>query len=78
MLMAEVKDVIRNHRIKKGITQDELGNIIGLAIATCQRVSEWERGVRVPSCKYILRIIAALDIPLDEFDDYTQIKKPGD
>lgn len=52
---------IKKYRIKKGITQEELGRLVGV---TTQAVSKWERG-GVPDASLIPSIADTLDVTTD-------------
>lgn len=52
---------IKEFRTKKGITQEELGNLVGV---TTQAVSKWERG-GTPDAEILPQIAAALGVSID-------------
>ena len=56
-----IGEQIKKFRLKKGITQEELGNIVGV---TTQAVSKWERG-GVPDAEIIPNIADALGVTTD-------------
>lgn len=68
--MPTISQVIRKYRIESGMAQAVLGKKIGVNVAPQKRVSEWENGVRTPTAEYLLKIMAALHIPPEAFDEY--------
>lgn len=60
--MAEFKDRLRELRIEKGLTQQELGDAIGLHGMS---ISGYERGVKKPSFKALDDLADALDASFD-------------
>lgn len=56
-------EFIANLRKEKGMTQQELGNLIGVGDKT---VSKWERGINVPDVIMIKKIASVFDIEIDE------------
>lgn len=52
---------IKKYRAKKGITQEQLGNILGV---TTQAVSKWERG-GTPDAELLPGLATALDVSID-------------
>ncbi len=56
-----IGDKIKQFRIKKGITQEELGRLVGV---TTQAVSKWERG-GVPDAELLPNIADALNVNVD-------------
>lgn len=54
----EMGKIIREHRIKKGLTMKELGDIVGV---TEQAISQYELEKRKPDIKILLRIFGAID-----------------
>ena len=60
--MAEFKDRLRELRIEKGLTQQELGDAIGLHGMS---ISGYERGVKKPSFKALDDLAEALNVSLD-------------
>lgn len=55
--------VIKDARIKKGYTQAELGDILGV---TNKAVSRWEKGASFPDVGVIENLANALDISIEE------------
>jgi transcriptional regulator with XRE-family HTH domain len=60
-LMSAVGELVRGRRKERGWTQTQLGERIGVDQSS---VSEWERGVSLPSD--LKRVAAALEIPIEE------------
>lgn len=52
---------IKEFRTKKGITQEELGQLVGV---TTQAVSKWERG-GTPDAEILPNIARVLDVSID-------------
>lgn len=57
-----IGEKIKNARIKSGMTQAELANILGIPY---QSISQWERGLRNPKYDTLQKIATALDTPID-------------
>ena len=53
---------IREARISKGLTQEELAEKAEIGV---MYMGEIERGVKMPSLKVFIRLIEALDVPAD-------------
>ena len=60
-------ELIRNARIKKGYTQVELGDLIGV---TNKAISRWEKGESFPDISVIEELSAC---PLNEYHPHTSI-----
>lgn len=60
-------DVIRSARKRAGLSQQRLGEIIGLPSRQAKIVSRWECGEYHPTADYLLRIMAALDLTPSDF-----------
>ena len=56
---------IKEFRVKRGITQEELGNLVGV---TTQAVSKWERG-GTPDAELLPNIARALSVSIDALFD---------
>ena len=56
-----IGEQIKKYRTQKGLTQEELGNMVGV---TTQAVSKWERG-GVPDAEIVPLIADALDVSTD-------------
>ena len=61
---------IKEYRVKRGITQEELGNLVGV---TTQAVSKWERG-GTPDAELLPNIARALRVSIDALFDMEQEK----
>lgn len=61
---------IKEFRMKRGITQEELGNLVGV---TTQAVSKWERG-GTPDAELLPNIARALRVSIDALFDMEQEK----
>lgn len=61
---------IKEVRMKRGITQEELGNLVGV---TTQAVSKWERG-GTPDAELLPNIARALRVSIDALFDMEQEK----
>lgn len=59
--MCEIGKQIKKYRTTKGITQEQLGNLVGV---TCQAVSKWERG-GVPDAELLPSQSRALAVSID-------------
>ena len=70
-----IGETIRTYRNKAELTQEQLGKSIGLLSAYRQRISDWEVGTRTPSADYLLKLMAALNIPPSAFDEYKGAQK---
>ena len=69
---------IREYRIEKGLTQNELASKIGVI---GHNVGDWERGKCEPSLDMLVKLSDALDISIDcllgKNDDFARIAIPG-
>ena len=63
MDMKGIGQMIRLARIKKGMTQADLAETIGVSQGA---VGQWENGMTIPRPKHIVRLSSLLDIPVDE------------
>jgi putative transcriptional regulator len=63
---------LRNYRRKKGFTQAELAEEVGV---TANYISLIEKGKKFPSVKTINKIVHTLDIPADSFLEYNLRKE---
>ena len=50
-------------RKKKGLTQDELGNMLGIS---GKSVSKWERGLNMPDISLIYKLSEVFDVDLNQ------------
>ncbi len=55
---------VRKHRIEKGMTQQELGEIIGI---TAKSIGFIERGENFPTQVNMFKLAEVLDMSMDEF-----------
>jgi transcriptional regulator with XRE-family HTH domain len=53
---------LRDYRVRSRISQDDLGDIVGVSQ---NQVSRWERGVNIPDIRQAASIAAKLGLPLD-------------
>ena len=60
----EIGELIKNTRVRKGMTQAELAERLGV---TPQAISQYERGVKKPKYETIKKIAMALDASLSDF-----------
>ena len=61
--LEKIDAIIRNHRIAKGLTQEELGNKV---FVSKQAVSKWETGKTLPNIEMVCKLCKILDINKDE------------
>lgn len=61
--MEKIGTIIHNHRIAKGLTQEELGNKV---FVSKQAVSKWETGKTLPNIEMVRKLCEILDINKDE------------
>lgn len=61
--MEKIGSIIRNHRIAKGLTQEELGSKV---FVTKQAVSKWETGKTLPDIEMMRKLCDILEINNDE------------
>lgn len=64
-----LKDHLKEIRIKKGISQEELGERSNLSLRTIQRL---EKGEGNPREDTLILLAKALDLPIDYFTNYNQ------
>ena len=64
-----IGDQIKKYRLKKEITQEKMGNMIGV---TTQAVSKWERGGS-PDAELLPKIADALGITINMLYEHEQI-----
>lgn len=69
-IMPEIGEVIKAYRQKAGLSQQRLGEDIGLVASQRHRVSDWESARKTPAAKYLLKIMSVLRIPPEAFDEY--------
>lgn len=63
MELKGIGQMIRNARIRKGMTQAGLAETIGVSQGA---VGQWEQGMTIPRPKHIVRLSTLLDIPVEE------------
>lgn len=59
----KVGHFIAKLRKKKGLTQDELGNMLGIS---GKSVSKWERGLNMPDISLIYKLSEVFDVDLNQ------------
>lgn len=64
---SNLAETIRLLRKSKGLTQSELGNVLGYSART---VSDWENGATEPNISAIRALVAYFEISFDEFFGY--------
>lgn len=62
-MLEKIGAIIRNHRIAKGLTQEELGSKV---FVSKQAVSKWETGKTLPDIEMVRELCQILDIDKDE------------
>lgn len=60
---------IKEYREKRGLTQEELGNTLGVGRAA---VAQWERGMNAPKLKTLLKLADVFNCSIE---DLLQVKK---
>ena len=60
--MENICDLISQKRKERGLTQAELGEMLGIS---GKAVSKWERGLSKPCDEHLERLIDLLDLPVD-------------
>lgn len=63
MDLNKVGKFIANLRKEKGLTQNELGTLLGVTDTT---ISKWERGINAPDISMLTRLSNILDISVTE------------
>lgn len=64
----EIGKIIKEGRLKKGLTQQELANLLNVSM---QAVSKWERG-GTPDIMLLVPLAKILEISLDELLGYNK------
>lgn len=64
-----IGEKIKELRIEKGLSQAQLGKIIGVSQ---KAVDYWERNVNEPKASYIIALVRTFEISFDEF--FTEIE----
>ena len=62
--MVKIGDKIKELRLEKGLSQMQLGKMIG---ASQKAVDYWERSVNEPKSSYIIALVKVFDITFDDF-----------
>lgn len=60
--------VIREARLRAGLTQQRLGEIVGVKAFPGAKISRWETGERKPDADYLLRLMDALELSPHDFE----------
>ncbi|MBQ5885389.1 MAG: helix-turn-helix domain-containing protein [Clostridia bacterium] len=63
---------IKKHRLTLGLTQDKLGELLGV---TGKAVSTWEKGIKIPRMPIITRLAALFEVPKSLLIDDESDKK---
>ena len=63
---------IKKHRLSLGLTQDKLGEMLGV---TGKAVSTWEKGVKIPRMPIITQLADLFDVPKSRLIDDDSDKK---
>jgi transcriptional regulator with XRE-family HTH domain len=72
MTKMELKDIIRNARKKKGLTQREVAEAIGIQLNHYQH---FEYSKRVPSGEIMIKLIKTLDLNLNDIEKALESSK---
>lgn len=67
--MAKIGERIKELRLEKGLTQMQLGKLIGVSQ---KAVDYWERSVNEPKASYIIALVKVFEITFDEFFENCQ------
>ena len=71
----KIEDKIRRVRLRKGITQNQIAEKIGISQPT---YAQWENGKRKPKLETLKKIADALEVPVSTlYDDY-EFVDPGE
>lgn len=62
--MVKIGEKIKELRLEKGISQMQLGKLIGVSQ---KAVDYWERSVNEPKSSYIIALVRVFGITFDEF-----------
>ncbi|MDE6411116.1 MAG: helix-turn-helix domain-containing protein [Clostridia bacterium] len=62
--MAKIGDKIKELRLEKGLSQMQLGKLVG---ASQKAIDYWERSVNEPKSSYIIALVKVFDITFDDF-----------
>ena len=69
--MAKIGEKIKELRLEKGLTQMQLGKLIGVSQ---KAVDYWERSVNEPKASYIIALVKVFDVSFDEFFDNCNVE----
>jgi transcriptional regulator with XRE-family HTH domain len=72
MTKMELKDIIRNARKKKGLTQREVAEAVGIQLNHYQH---FEYSKRVPSGEIMIKLIKTLDLDLNDIEKALESSK---
>ena len=64
--MVSLGEKIKELRIEKGLSQMQLGKLIGVSQKS---VDYWERSVNEPKASYIIALVKTFGVSFDEFFD---------
>lgn len=70
-----IGEKIRKGRIKKGLTQRQLSQLIGMSPSL---VSGWENSTRIPTGEELIKLAEQLDIVSEFFPGYVKIYSPDE
>ena len=62
----KIGNKIRELRVEKGLSQAQLGKIIGVSQ---KAVDYWERSINEPKASYLIALVKAFEISFDDFFD---------
>jgi transcriptional regulator with XRE-family HTH domain len=68
----EVGRRVRTFRLEKGLSQEQLGDQLGLSF---QQVQKYEKGINRIGAGRLMRIANILEIPVENFFDLPQTKR---
>lgn len=61
-----IADLIHEHLVRTGLTDGELGDLVGVHQT---QISRWKRGAGVPRASYVPVLAELLDLPEDEIEE---------
>ncbi|MDE7406551.1 MAG: helix-turn-helix domain-containing protein [Clostridiales bacterium] len=62
--MAKIGERIKELRLEKGLSQMQLGKLIGVSQ---KAIDYWERSVNEPKASYIIKLVKVFEVSFDEF-----------
>ncbi len=65
--MEKIGEIIKIGRVRKGLSQEELGKKLGISKNS---ISAWETGAKSPSCPMLFKVADILDLVPDLFPGY--------